>query len=451
MGPTLLYVSYHYPAGGGSGAHRTAKLARYLCDAGWNVIVLCGPAPTVSPSFSAGPFRLLSVEDLFHPVPARRQAGGEVLARPPEPDRPSRLRILLRKMAFMPDPQIYWIPKAFAAARRTLRETPPAAVLCSGPPFSVFLLGWLLKAARKIPLILDYRDVWLDHPWWPVPPWRRGLEAWLERRMLHAADLVLANHDAMRHAFVATTPWISNRTAVVPNGFDPDELGPPCRPSWQPGERFEIVYAGTFYGSVPARDGQSNSLSVQRPVGFLRALRDLSERRAFGPGGVRATFLGAKVWTEEATNLSACARDCGAGDLVQVLPRMDKSEVVPALRGAHLLLNILYHTEAQIAQKIYDYLHLEIPILSLLRDSKANSSIVQRARAGPILDPADVSGITAAIERIVSDYAAGRRPIESDRSFIDQFDVRAQARLLDSLLRKLVERRRGPAGRPDGA
>src|SRR5207247_7113927 len=181
------------------------------------------------------------------------------------------------------------------------------------------------------------------------------------------ADLVVANHDSMLRMLLAHTPWIADRCLVVPNGFDEDELGPPVRPAWMPGQTFEIVYAGTLYRAVAGSDGRSEPLSVQRPSGLFEALRDLADRGVFGPGGVRLTFVGAKEGTDEKANLMDCAREHGVADLVRVLPRMEKGDVVPIMRRAHLLLNILYYTEAQVAQKVYDYLHLEIPILSLFR------------------------------------------------------------------------------------
>ena len=389
-------------------------------------------------------FRLISVPGPLHrPAPRARPAGAQTQQSQPV-DRPSTLRVLLRQLLFIPDPEIFWIHRAYAAVRRELGRRRAAVILCSGPPFSVFILGRLLKLLWGTPLVLDYRDVWQDHPWWPAPRWRRPLERWMERRILAAADLVVANHEPMLRGFLRHTPWIAERSLILPNGFDPKELGPPVRPTWRPGQRFEIVYAGTLYRPVkdPRRPGEA--LSVQRPVGLFEALRDLSQRGSFGDGGVRMTFVGAKEGTDESANLRACAREWGVADLVEVLPRVEKSEVVPILRRAHLLLNILYYTEAQVAQKVYDYLHLEIPVLSLLRASEANASIVRRARAGPVVDPADARGISRAIEGILRQYASGQSPLDSDRAYIDRFGAPSQAQLLDTRLRALVDARRGP-------
>jgi len=397
------------------------------------------------------PFRLVSVKGPFDRPDAPAAPAGSPPAGASRTDQPSQLRSLLRQILFVPDPQIYWIPGAYAALRRVLSRRSADAIVCSGPPFSVFILGRALKIIWRAPLVLDYRDVWRDHPWWPVPRWRRFPEAWLERRLLSAADLVLMNHEPMLRAFLARTPRIANRYLVLPNGFDPAELGPPVSPTWRSGQKFEMVYAGTFYRAVARADGRAEPGSVERPAGLFGALRVLSERGAFGAGGVRVIFVGAKQGTGESDNLMDCARACGVVDRIEVLPRMDKSQVVPLLRRAHLLLNFVYYSEAQVAQKVYDYLHLEIPILSLLRDSEANASVVRRARGGPVVDPADTPGIASAIETILREYDAGRRPISSDRAFIDQFAVSAQVRLLDSRLRALVERRDSRPGRSDGA
>lgn len=407
--------------------------------------MLSGPPPVDLTELPPSVFRMISVMSPLDRRSKRQQASVPSQARAAEPNHPSWLRRRLREIAFLPDPQIYWLPGAFAAARRAMGRHGADVIFCSGPPFSGFILGRALKLAWGVPLVLDYRDVWLDHPWWPVPRWRRPIECWTERRLLSAADLILANHDAMLGTLIDRLPQVADRCLVVPNGFDPDELGPPVTPRWNPGQVFEIVYAGTLYAPVPSRDQAQEPLSVQRPLGFFRAIHRLMEQGVFGSGGVRVTFVGARPATDEASHITSAASECGIADMVSVLPRMEKALVVPLLRRAHLLLNILYYTEAQVAQKAYDYLHLGIPILSLLRESEANAIIVRRARAGPIIDPSDSDHIVDAIDRIVSSYVKGESPIESDRRYIDQFDARKQAQTIDSRLRPLLDRRRAKA------
>ncbi|PYT16183.1 MAG: hypothetical protein DMF51_05295 [Acidobacteria bacterium] len=173
---TLLYVSYHYPYGGGSGSHRTVRFARHLRAAGWNVSVLCGPPTTDRRTDPTESLPLVSVPSPFDRRSVSPRPRGSLRPETALRDHPSLLRRLLRQLLFVPDPQIYWIPFAFAAARRALGRRPADAIFCSGPPFSIFILGRGLKSYWRAPLVLDYRDVWMDHPWWPVPRWRRPLE-----------------------------------------------------------------------------------------------------------------------------------------------------------------------------------------------------------------------------------------------------------------------------------
>jgi glycosyltransferase involved in cell wall biosynthesis len=437
-------VAHPHLQGGGTGAHRTVRFARFLSRAGWRVIVICGPGTPGLPAPEPQPFEMVAVSGPLgrmsitpqHPKgtspSVRTEAAPVAVAHEPPP--PSIARRLLREALFVPDPQIFWVPSALGAARRALGVQRPDVVLCSGPPFSTFLVGRVRKLIHGTPLVLDYRDVWQDHPWWPIPAWRRGVEAWLERRLLASADRVIANHAPMGQQLVARQPRIADRLIVIPNGFDAAELGPPLRPVWRPGMRFEMVYAGTLYGPVHGKAGPGEPLTVQRPTGLFRALRRLADTGVFTEGGVRLTFVGARSGTTEAATLAEHARACGVADLIEILERMEKREVIPHLRRAHLLVNILYHTEAQVAQKIYDYLHLEIPILSLLRDSEINAAIVREARAGPVVDPEDDAAIGSAMASIAEAYAAGRRPIASDRAYIDQFDVQNQGSRLDTLL-----------------
>src|SRR5204863_2325642 len=107
-----------------------------------------------------------------------------------------------------------------------------------------------------------------------------------------------------------------------PNGFDPVEWGAPVRPSWKSGQRFEIAYAGTFYSAARQEEGSPAAVSVRQPDGLFAALRRLAGDRAFGTGGVRVRFIGARAGTSDAASVRECARAHGLEEMVEVLPRL---------------------------------------------------------------------------------------------------------------------------------
>lgn len=413
-----------------------ARLARRLQGDGWDVLFVTGPG---SPGARWSPEGIEVIEvqrGSSPPPPAGAAAPASEAASAAPPREPSLLRRAARQVAFVPDPQIWWIATARRAAVAALAGRRPAAIFASGPPFSIFLLGVRLARATGASLVLDYRDVWSGHPWWPIPPWRRPVERWLEGRALRRAAFVIANHERMRDLLAAGRPWLLERTLVVPNGFDPEEWGPPVRPVWSPGTRFEVAYAGTFY-SATRHDRDGEAVSVRRPVGLFTALRTLLDQGRFGAGGVRVRFVGARPGTPDAAMVRDCAERCGIAPFVEILPRQPIAAIAPLLRECHLLLNVCYYTEAQVTQKLYEYMHLEIPVLSLVRDSAPNALLAERAGVGPVVDPGDPGAIAQAIASLLEGYRRGGTPIRPDRGFIDQFDVRRQIAVLGARLRAL--------------
>jgi glycosyltransferase involved in cell wall biosynthesis len=425
-----------------------ARLALRLAQDGWPILMVTGPGGARDARFDRAGIRLLEVgasgllssassESGPRAEPAKPAPGPEPGQSPATADRPAPLwRRAAREMAFLPDPQIWWIQAARRAVLAALQGRVPLAIVASAPPFSMFLLAKALARKTGAPLVLDYRDVWTTHPWWPIPAWRRPIERALERSVQRRAALVIANHEPMRAQLAAGRPWLDRKTLVLPNGFNPEEWGPPVRPAFRPGPRFEIAYAGTFYAATRHDRDRKEPLSVRRPVGLLQALRRLRDEEAFGPGGVRLRFIGARPGTPDAELVLACAAECGVASEVEVLPRRPRADLVPLLRASHLLVNFVYHTEAQVTQKLYEYMHLQIPVLSLIRESPPNAALAERAGCGPIVDPGDPDAIAGAIRSVLRGYVEGT-PIRPDRAFIDQFDVRRQAALLADRLRSL--------------
>src|SRR5436190_13885802 len=190
--PVLLLIAYWHPAGLTSGSPRSARLARALAAAGWRVVVLSGPRPASQPPLDSPGIEVVEVGGESRNTCATSEAEPTGVDPAQDAERPAPLwRRLAREAVFLPDPQVYWIGRAQRAVLDALGPRRVGAIIASAPPFSMFLLGRRLSRALKSPLVLDYRDVWTTHPWWPLPRWRRPLERLLEGRLLRSAALVL--------------------------------------------------------------------------------------------------------------------------------------------------------------------------------------------------------------------------------------------------------------------
>ena len=97
----------------------------------------------------------------------------------------------------LPDPQIGWLPFASRAAARIVRKGHIDAVIITVPPFSsVMLAKGLRKQFPHLPIVLDFRDEWLDTTLRLVSlnanPRARAVAERTEREAVEAATAVVA-------------------------------------------------------------------------------------------------------------------------------------------------------------------------------------------------------------------------------------------------------------------
>ncbi len=187
----VLVIAYYFPPMGLSGVQRTLKFVKYLPKFSWRPTVL-----TVEPrGYYAKDESLM--RDLDNPeitVVRTAPAGPGKLSRkdivelPPE-----RMRKTLSRFSdvlFIPDNKVGWISDAVKRALQLHKENPFDLIFSTAPPFTDFLIGAAVKAKINKPLVLDYRDPWVDYPFKFYPtPLHKQRNIVLERRALRASRI----------------------------------------------------------------------------------------------------------------------------------------------------------------------------------------------------------------------------------------------------------------------
>src|SRR5205823_6427111 len=91
----------------------------------------------------------------------------------------------------IPDIRAEWIKTAVPAGRRLIAEWRPDIIFASAPPWTGLIVASRLARAFGIPWVADFRDLWVDNPYYGEAGWRRPVDAALERLTLrNAAALV---------------------------------------------------------------------------------------------------------------------------------------------------------------------------------------------------------------------------------------------------------------------
>ncbi len=161
----------------------------------------------------------------------------------------------------LPDPQVGWLPFAFPAARRIIRNRKIDLVLITVPPFStVLLVSKLRKVFPALPIVLDFRDEWLTTTINLVSfnknQKARDVAQRAEAEAVRDATAVVAVTEAARKEIRARYPAeAEEKFLCLPNGYDlpPRDAEISTAKSAAPAEtdsRIVLTYIGSVYGST---------------------------------------------------------------------------------------------------------------------------------------------------------------------------------------------------------
>lgn len=310
-------------------------------------------------------------------------------------------------------------------------------LIASSPPFFPHLSGTVVSGMRRVPLVLEVRDLWPDYlvgmgviPEKGVPT--RGLFA-LERWMLRRADHVVVVTDSFRQR-VREKGVADERIDVIPNGVDTSFYypanEPPPLPSLErrPGELL-VTYLGNF--------GAGQALSVVVEAAAILA--------SDGGTPVRLVMAGDGP---ERTRVEARAAELGLTN-VSIHPPIPK-EATRAFYGASdvslVPLAPVAIFQETIPSKIFEVMACERPVVAALGGEGAR--IVERSGGGVVVPPGDPRAIAAAVRRLEAmDPAARAEMGRRGRAFVAA--EYARERLADRYLEILreVHARAGRKGR----
>ncbi|NNE71561.1 MAG: glycosyltransferase, partial [Rhodothermales bacterium] len=259
----VLVLAYYFPPLGLSGVQRIARFVKYLPDHGWDPVVV---TPEPGGYFAFDPELLSDLEDRGIPIhrtrsldPTRAFTPGAEVSLPGEQRR--RRLSSLSQWLFVPDNKVGWMPFANTKAAELLGGGDFSAILSTAPPYSSHVAAGRLARRFRLPLVLDYRDDWLDNPRHEYPTWfHRRLHAGLEKRAAQRASALVTINDVIAKRL---RERLKADVTVIPQGFDPDDYRPSedrgddgpaerqddaaATPEHPPPDQIAFIYTGVFY------------------------------------------------------------------------------------------------------------------------------------------------------------------------------------------------------------
>ena len=372
----ILILSYYFPPFNGIGPVRVGKTAKYLSKFGHDVRIITAKDQPYQANLR------LEVEqdkviytskfDVNKPVALTFGKRGEYGTIEHELGNVSRwllkqtrgcYRYLYRSVISFPDEQIGWFPYAYRAACRLLEGWKPDVMYASALPYTSLLLGYRLSRKFCIPWVAELRDLWTDHHHNPYPFWRRWVEAHLERTVLQTAVGLVTVSEPLKETLQKK---YRKPTAVILNGFDPDDYPTSQRPVMHD-HRLRIVYTGMIY---EGRQDPSLLFSA------LLKLGPLAEQ-------VRVVFWGRYLGATR-----DLAKEMGVEPFTEFLSEVPYHESLQHQREADILLLLLWNDPSSpgvYTGKLFEYIGARRPILAVGPYRDVAADLIERRGAGCVL------------------------------------------------------------------
>ena len=293
----------------------------------------------------------------------------------------------------------------------------PAVSLIWGtsPPLSQALTAWALARLKRIPWLLEVRDLWPAFAVQVGVLRNRtliGLAQGLERFLYRRADRIVLNSPGFISHLVDAGAEPS-KLAFVPNGVDTQLFDPGA----QGGELRRLAgLEGKFIALYAGAHGMANDLGQLLAAADL--LRD-DPRFAFvlvGDG-------------REKVALQSKGRAMGLTN-VTFLPAIEKAGVPGLLADADCGLVVLKPIPlftTTYPNKMFDYMAAGKPVV-LAIDGVARR-LVEEADAGVCIPPGDPAALAAALQRLANDPALARELGRRGRAYVETHYDRAQLAL----------------------
>ena len=435
----VLVITYYWPPSGGSGVQRWVKFAKYLPQEGWQPVIYTPENPEYTAvdrtlegeiPYEAEIIRRPIAEpyDLYRKLMGKGAstdmktltagaAGGAVTEiSSGRKTFKQRLSLWIRGNVFVPDPRVGWVRPSVRFLKKYLAEHPVDAIVTTGPPHSMHLIGQRLHRKLGIPWIPDFRDPWtrmyyLKHLPLGKCTWRRLRK--MEQSVLDECSTVLAVTPLVQEEFQAQT---ATPVAMITNGYD----GGDFEQVVEPDGCFNVVHTGLL-----AADG--NPLVFWKVLGE-KALEDPSFKKS-----LRLRLVG-KVDREVYDAIAAA----GLKDHVVDLGYRDHLAAVREQMAATILLLPLRNDPEYrpiLPGKLFEYLASRRPVLGIGQEDGAMARVLADTGAGLTAGWDNASSMRSFLDKAWEQFQSdGVPPVAGD---IARFSRRNLTHELAALLDKV--------------
>lgn len=422
----VLIITYYWVPAGGSGVQRWLKFVKYLRDFNIEPVVYTvdeAKYPIIDESLVNDvpddievikkaiwePNDLLSI---FKKKETKTSAG----FLNPNPTFFGKILQYIRANYFIPDARKYWIKPSVKFLEKYLSENKIDAIITTGPPHSLHLIGLHLKKKTNVKWIADFRDPWTDIDYFhQLPLTKKAIKKHhqLEKEVLKNADASLVVGKTMK----ANYEVFSDKIHVVANGYDSEEK---TNNQSVLDSKFSITHIGLMNAD-------------RNPKMLWTALAELSEKNTDFKNDLEIKLIG-KLSDDVVTDLKKY--DFKNVTRINYVPHKEVQQYQRASQVLLLAVNNVPSAKGIITGKIFEYLQAKRPILAIGPEDGDLGEILAKTNAGTIVDFDKKEKLKKVVSDLYKKYQQNSLTVSSVN--IEQYHRKELTKQLSIILKQVV-------------
>lgn len=379
----VLIITYYWYPSGGAGVQRWLKFTKYLRDFGWEPIIYTPENPefpSIDKSFEKdipeglvvlktpiwepyNVYRKLTLKKKSDPINAA------FISENKKQDWKDKLSIWIRGNFLIPDPRRFWIKPSVKYLTKYLQENPIDAIITTGPPHSMHLIGLGLK--KNVPTLhwlADFRDPWTNIDFYHelnVTRLADIIHHRLEKRVIRSADCIVTVSDGWKDDFLKMRP---KRIQVIPNGYDESDVK---LTDVLLDKKFSISHIGTLN-------------SARNPQTVWKVLSEICAENSEFKVDLQIQLIGKVDFSVLESIRKSNLQDC----LIKI-DYLSHSEAIAKQQSSQLLLLLINQSpnaNGILTGKFYEYLASKRPIFAVGPTKGDAARVLRDTGAGKIVD-----------------------------------------------------------------
>ncbi len=421
----VLIITYYWPPSGGSGVQRWLKFVKYLQDFGIEPVVFTvdNPKyPILDTSFIDEVPKNITIlkQPIWEPNTIfsffkkknTQQSAGFLN---PNPTFFGKILQYIRANYFIPDARKFWIQPSVKYLKKYLSEHNIDAIITSGPPHSLHLIGLELKKDLNIKWISDFRDPWTEIDYFEqLPLTKKSIQKHqqLEQKVLEKSDAVLVIGKTMKERFIN----FSKNIYVITNGFDSDVKTDTLLLD----KKFTITHVGLMNAD-------------RNPISLWKAISEISKENDAFAADYQIQFVG-KI----APEVHDCLEEYHIKNIIDI-GYVSHQEVTKYQQKSQVLLlavNNVKSAKGVITGKIFEYLQAKRPILAIGPTNGDLAEILKETNSGIIVNFNDVENLKKEILHLYASFIKGN--LVSNSNNIEQYHRRNLTEKLANIIKETI-------------